>query len=458
MDYVTSFYHYACNIFNLFYQSICDGSLKYLKYMARKKVLIVLVDALRFDYLNEEDTPFLYSLSQQGLYVKKLTPGYGFCERSEILTGAGPSDTGHFYAYTYAPDLSPFSYLRRFQPFLNLLDYALDTIPVFLSPKGKRIWGKVYKYGRSRLQRWYRKFAPSFSWNAIPFRFFPLFALTEDSVEHTQPDAFRIPSIYDILIANGLSWNHKFQDLATDLSDSYEVSLNRFYQSFAQPHSFYCYAFGHIDSICHKNGTSRENRKKTLNYVDNMAKEMYVAFLDKNPDGYVLFFGDHGMLDIHTTFNAEEQIIRFVKMKGWKVPRDLVYFLDSTTVRFWGKKSIECKELLNNEEWAANGRVLNESLAKKIGVVDEQFNYGDLIWWANPGVCVFPDFFRRIIPPKGMHGYDVNIDEHKGLAILNGPDIVSCVRDNGHLTDIAPTVYSLLDLEIPSQVTGRSWI
>ena len=61
-----------------------------------KKVLIVLLDALRHDYLNSEDTPFLYSLSNKSIYVKKLVPGYGFCERSEILTGSDCSVTETF--------------------------------------------------------------------------------------------------------------------------------------------------------------------------------------------------------------------------------------------------------------------------------------------------------------------------------------------------------------------------
>ena len=66
--------------------------------LKKEKVLIVLVDALRWDYLNKQDTPFLHSLSKQGLYVRKLITGYGFCERSEILTGATSSVTGNFPA------------------------------------------------------------------------------------------------------------------------------------------------------------------------------------------------------------------------------------------------------------------------------------------------------------------------------------------------------------------------
>ena len=51
------------------------------------KVLFVLLDALRHDYINSVDTPFLYSKISQGLYAKKLKSVSGFTQRTAIYTG-----------------------------------------------------------------------------------------------------------------------------------------------------------------------------------------------------------------------------------------------------------------------------------------------------------------------------------------------------------------------------------
>lgn len=422
------------------------------------KVLLVLVDALRYDYINEEDTPFLFSLSKQGLYVKKLTPGYGFCERSEILTGADTALTGNFTAYTYAPEKSPFRYLRYMRAFMVCADYFTEVLPRMLPQKTAIFYDKVYRYSCSYLQRWYRKFVPCYSWNRIPFRFFHLFALTEDARNHTKAEAFTVPSIYDLLREKNLTWHHGFQDLATDMRDSYDIALRKLYAAFSEPHSFYCFALGHLDTICHKLGTNRDARSRTLRLVDSILKEMYIEFKRANVDGNIIFFGDHGMLDVNNVFNAEEQLLLFFKEMGWKTPRDIVYFLDSTMVRFWGKKALECKELVSSGDWVKYGFVVDDALKKKIGILESSFNYGDLIWWANPGITVFPDFFRRVDPPKGMHGYDVNLEEQKGFAIVNGPNVIHITKEEGTLLDIAPTVETILGLTPPEQIVGRSWV
>ena len=48
------------------------------------KVILVLLDACRGDYINSDDTPFLARLSEEGRYYKYLVPSFGFCERTEI--------------------------------------------------------------------------------------------------------------------------------------------------------------------------------------------------------------------------------------------------------------------------------------------------------------------------------------------------------------------------------------
>ena len=69
--------------------------------MMKKKVILILLDACRGDYINKKNTPFISSLSKQGTYYKYLKPEFGFCERTEILVGKKPLESGYFTAFDH---------------------------------------------------------------------------------------------------------------------------------------------------------------------------------------------------------------------------------------------------------------------------------------------------------------------------------------------------------------------
>lgn len=421
------------------------------------KVLMVLIDALRWDYLNAEDAPFLYSLLEKGIYVRNLKIGPGFCERSEILTGAHSDQTDNFIAFTYAPNQSPFKQLGKCQFLTSTADWVSDTIPKLLGDSLGRVFDKAHGRLRSRLTHVCRRFG-GYALNRIPFQFLHLFALTEDSVDHTEPGAFLVPSLFDLAREAGLSWYYAFPTLATDLQGTYDENFKKLVDSFSQPYNLYLFAIGHLDTICHTYGTSRESRQRTLKQVDEWMKFLYEEFTKVNPEGTVLFFGDHGMVEVEQLFDAESRLLTFVKKRQWHIPRDLVYFLDSTMVRVWGRKSEECRELFDDEYWKTHGQVINEELAQRFNIPIHHRRYGDVIWWADPGVCVFPDFFRRHQPPKGMHGYDPNHDDMKGTAIVVGSSVPAKYIEEGLLVDICPTVEKMLGLTPPEKIVGKSWI
>ena len=74
----------------------------------RETTVLILLDAFRWDYLDAQNTPNLWSMRERGLYVRRLRPSLGFCERTELLTGAYPVTTGNFTAIGYDPSGSPF--------------------------------------------------------------------------------------------------------------------------------------------------------------------------------------------------------------------------------------------------------------------------------------------------------------------------------------------------------------
>ena len=59
--------------------------------------IFILVDALRNDYINKKYAISLSSLSNN-LYINRIKPSLGFCERSEIISGYNSEQTGYFTA------------------------------------------------------------------------------------------------------------------------------------------------------------------------------------------------------------------------------------------------------------------------------------------------------------------------------------------------------------------------
>ena len=77
----------------------------------KEKVVYLLLDAFRCDYIDEKSTPFLYNCSQKGIFYKQVIPSLSFCERTEIFTGKKPNESGFFTAIGYEPASSQYKKL-----------------------------------------------------------------------------------------------------------------------------------------------------------------------------------------------------------------------------------------------------------------------------------------------------------------------------------------------------------
>ena len=127
-----------------------------------------------------------------------------------------------------------------------------------------------------------------------------------------------------------------------------------------------------------------------------------------------------------------------------------IYFLDSTLVRLWffsdKAKSIFEKHLYNSQDLKTNGRFINEKIAKEENIPWGDDRYGDMIWWANSGILVYPDFFHRIKLYKGMHGYDTSLEVNNGVCIIYGEDVKEKKHEYMHLSDTYNILKRLLKL------------
>lgn len=396
----------------LHYQNLLTNSDK-------MKTVLILLDAFRHDYLSEDNTPFLHSLSKKSIYIKRIIPSYGFCERTEILTGLNSKQSGFFTAIGYDPENSEYKNIS-----------VLSLAGFF-----EKFFSRTSMYKNNSLRSLYRRFIIKYLLKnknfkmrtyEIPFSLLKYFNLTEDLKDHRDPGAFGSESIFDIIkdlkkecfydsfTALGFTENGDDNNrlrLAFDNAKNKNFELYLIYNSVP-------------DFLGHKFGVNSNELKIGLKKLDKTISNFTNSFIDLSPNTKFIFLGDHGMTNVLNKINAEVEILNIARIHNLKLERDYIYFLDSTIFRIWlissKSKKIFKERITNSKLFLNNGNFVDETFAKENCIPYDDHRYGDLIWLANEGVLISPDFFHSNIntSPKGMHGYNPRLKDSQGLSII----------------------------------------
>jgi len=139
--------------------------------------------------------------------------------------------------------------------------------------------------------------------------------------------------------------------------------------------------FGALDELGHKYGPKSEEIRKEIQKIDSI-----IAKKDFN-----IILSDHGMIEVSKTAS---------------VPLSKNCFIDSDMARYWGNKAE--LEAIKKKLPLEFGKILNWPNKR----------YGDLIFLANPGVLISPNYWYGKEKVKGMHGYDGRNKDMKGIYIL----------------------------------------
>ncbi|MCF8057801.1 MAG: alkaline phosphatase family protein [Bacteriovoracaceae bacterium] len=393
-----------------------------------KKTVLILADAFRNDYLDRGVTPFLDKEKINAHYVRKIVPGNGFCERSEIFTGKHPAETGFFTAIDLSKEKNIYS---RFSPLLNILNIFLKIFPSILLEKVLRrlIWEIVSK----------TKY-PMHPYK-IPLNILKYFTLTEDKVDMRKKGALGCLSIFDYIEQNG---GRYFYDSFTALNiaqkgdDHYRINIAL--ENADEAYSHYFIYLSELDAIGHKYGPESKEINKAIHEMDQKIEYLIQRFKTKAPDTQFIILGDHGMVEVEQKIDAISILNNTFNKYPISLGKDYLYFLDSTLVRIWIKdnsfKAQVLNEFRNNNELKTKGQFIT-----KANAIELQIPYTsespDLIWWAKSGTLVSPDFFhRREEGIKGMHGYDNSYDSSKGFCIVTGEEVKPKFIEQEHLTSV----------------------
>ena len=386
-----------------------------------KKVILVLVDALKFEYISKSNTPFLYRLSKKNICAVK--PSGGFCERSEIFTGLNPIESGFFTAIAYDEKLDYFNNSNSFFGLFHLERY-LKKLMIFhqniiirkLNSIIRKIIIKLFYLSRSKNINPYK----------IPLDLIPFLTYTEDKISLSSSKVnLKNKTIFQLLEIQNKTYSLDcFTSLNSDKQETDELRLKKALKLVElNSINFIPVYINEIDKVGHEYGPDSNEIQKSLINVDKILENFSNMLIDVDPNSKVLFLGDHGMTSVYKSINFEKIMLQMSKKTKLKLGDDYFYFLDSTIFRLWTSNKLVLKKIKNYLKTQDNlikyGSFIFECNKEFFGIPNNDLKYGELLWWSNPGVIIFPDFFRSNYPPKGMHGYDPSHPCSKGVLISN---------------------------------------
>lgn len=334
--------------------------------------------------------------------------GYSSACVPSLLTGRPPADHGHWGMYLRDPEHSIF---RPFAPMLWLTSGLL----------GRN--GFTRRWITRAL--WHRGLTGYFSLYEIPPTLLPQFDLCQ-RVDIYQAGAFpEFETPFDTAARRGLAhriwtWNTPEEENRRGLEEAIRRGEDDFL-FFYSPR---------LDSVMHTHGTRTSPTAACLKDFEAFTYRMLELAQGAYREVRLLVFGDHGMADVHSSHD----IMGPLGSLGLRVPKDYLYFIDSTMARFWFFEPGVREQVEALLRALPGGRIVEDPELERLGIRFPDRRYGEMLFLADAGELFVPSFMGRG-GPRAMHGYhpqDVDSD-----TILLGNYEHAAV---GSIMDIGPLI------------------
>ena len=346
-------------------------------------LLFVMIDALRHDYINSVDSPYLYSLAREGL-SGSVVPSFGFEPDAAYLAGLQPDEADGGTMFWLDPDSSPFAFAR----FLPAALDALPEQPARFIRKGIRLIAQLTAR-EARVRHW-----ASPVW--IPLRQLPHFAFACTRLMD-EPGFLPTPTVFDHLRTAGCLWY--FHGMPT-----YRVAAtvvhSRFLNECTGRESYAFLHIGDLDGVGHHHGPWSEERKAALHHVDAILSQIVAHARSRTEQVDLLILGDHGMAQVKQSLDITP-VIKRLQARGLKFD----YFIDATFFRCWCDNASVLAAVRNELNQIKGLIEIGESEVQRYGLSYNHHRFWDLCWQAEAGLVFTPNFHNGYQDLLGMHGY-----------------------------------------------------
>ncbi len=360
-----------------------------------------MIDALRYDFIDHQTTPFLYNLKESSVQAKVIET-VSFQTRPAYFAGLEPDVSNICHLYEYNPEFSPFTFLKPYSGGLKLLDIlGIDGIP-------RRIIKRIAR--RIERSRGFAASADVMDTAKIPLDLLPYFAFSERGYTD-DPNIFSPhKTFFDILREKGISWNWigypRHFGSAQSIMEEYRKS---------KPADLSYLHFSELDWIGHKYGPNSSEMARAKESLDGTLKKLLEVPLSQG--SAVFIFGDHGMVEVTKLLDLKSKL----ESLPLKLHSDFIYFLDSTQARFWFRTETAREVVTECLNSLKDGRILREQELKELHLNFSHNRYGDLIFAINGGSMIHPSFFASSgMAPKGMHGYTPEVLDNMTQVFYTG--------------------------------------
>ena len=355
---------------------------------AKPIVVAVMVDALRFDYVEKYSKGFLKERAALGT-TAELVPTFAFEPDAAYLAGLYPeeSDDGARFWRSLKP--SPLRWPA-----------VLDSLPSLPQVAVRRCIDLMIR-GLSR----YPAVRSSGGTARIPFRALNYFE-DRNRWHLDDQDFCRAETIFDVLRRKGRQW--RYFGFPKSSSDARAVAGQLRRTDLSQV-DFVFAIISNLDHTGHQFGPDSPQMAASVERVERWLQEMHDYLSEDHEDVEFIVFGDHGMSAVDGVVNVQEALADCSAEFG----KEYVYFLDSTLARFWFFDETARGKITRCLESLQGVRIIDTADRERYRINYPHNRYGDLVYWVDAPRIILPNYFQGSSSVKGMHGYRSEVrDNH----------------------------------------------
>jgi len=346
--------------------------------------IILLIDALGWEIVREHD--FCEALLPCSGPLDTIL-GYSSAAIPSLLSGTPPSVHGAWAMYRYAPETSPFKFLRRVPRLPHPLEWRLRALTRWITEKRKTIKGYYDLY-------------------EIPLDVLGYFDVAHHGDPYV-PGGFGEETFFDRLAKENVPF--KVWTYRTPEPKNLEALRN----SIDSPNRVLFLYTAELDALMHRVGTVHGAVAEKLRSYEKWVRTLLDAASSAGRDTTFFLFSDHGMTDVKTVVDLKSEVRKW----GYRMGRDFMAFYDSTMARFWCDPKIK-DDLIERLEGSGWGRVLPAAELEALGCRFADDSYGEVIFLVAPGYLIVPSYMGKE-PVAAMHGYHPQDPSSRGCFFSN---------------------------------------